>query len=716
MSRPCCTATQREQLLRDADAASDRVIDISSRTHQVVQPPEPRVPNFCGLDRVLAMIVLWVPVFVVLVAVISALVYVPVFLSPVFYFIAAIIAPLLVYLYFFLPDGDTYLRVRAGVALGPLSSIIPLRRSWPPQILMFTFKILFYSGSRPSPETAMSVDRLRPKRHLRKDELDYALNLTVANFDEEEFYTGSRADVLADAFSRALHLLPMRSSHLPMYHYHQEFGPDEDPVEWVMGRIGDLYPALYEEWHDKQSDEALARVCVASIGAHRLEKVTDEGKPRLVVRTNALARLPVRDGLGRYGGDCYLDLNYKVIKIVKAGGRDGEEAFGTQTYRPGDPDWDYVKFVFRSSLFSLVTFVDHLFGLHLLLANAAVVCTYEGLAAEHPIRRFLTVFLFRTVSVNDNAANNLVRRRTMGERNFAFTSQALTVAWASAPALLQLNGIGGSGVELDFERYYGTHIRNTPLDTPFRKGQIRFWRVLRVFIERYIQAYYPDDAALAADEDIPHFLLQLTKILSEGLNISDLGSVTNGKLRGNGSTVKSAELRTLLVSAITRICFEVTLGHEHLGTVGVYAQDVSFAAFHWLKGRMIGTKPGALHQVWQTAPAPSIRRAPPLPLPALPCSQAALQAFTATPMPLLMVREGRPSDNWSFLFPEGSYGAREAAVRAFDDFQEELRNLSATCEAEVANWRVDFEAGRRKAPDWPIWSHDPKYLECSVSV
>ena len=36
-----------------------------------------------------------------------------------------------------------------------------------------------------------------------------------------------------------------------------EFADGEDPVRYVMDRVGTIYPVLYQEWADKQSDEAL---------------------------------------------------------------------------------------------------------------------------------------------------------------------------------------------------------------------------------------------------------------------------------------------------------------------------------------------------------------------------------------------------------------------------------------------------------------------------
>ena len=113
-----------------------------------------------------------------------------------------------------------------------------------------------------------------------------------------------------------------------------------------------------------------------------------------VVRTNVLADLPVREGLDTYGGDCYFDYEtWRVKKIVrKRAGAKPWDALKEETFVPGDSDWEYVKFVFRSSLFSYVTLVDHLFGIHMQMGNLVTVASRENLSTDHPVRRFLVPF------------------------------------------------------------------------------------------------------------------------------------------------------------------------------------------------------------------------------------------------------------------------------------------------------------------------------------
>jgi len=96
-------------------------------------------------------------------------------------------------------------------------------------------------------------------------------------------------------------LLP--GGYLRKYGDRIKFKRGENPIEYIMGIIGDSYPSFPDVWTDKSSDEALTRMCLNGLGPHRLERC--EGG--YVVRTNALASFDVAEGYERYGGDACAD-------------------------------------------------------------------------------------------------------------------------------------------------------------------------------------------------------------------------------------------------------------------------------------------------------------------------------------------------------------------------------------------------------------------------
>ena len=172
--------------------------------------------------------------------------------------------------------------------------------------------------------------------------------------------------------------------------------------------------------------------------------------------------------------------------------------------RPGDADWERSKFRFRSSLFSLVTLVDHLYFLHLQLANFFVTSLREQMSDTHPIRRFLTPFTYQTISINDNAAHNLVAPRSMGPRNFAMTDQGFSLAFAAAPHL-QVWGYevpaeeGGPFLNL---RTYFAYKKSQGIDTAYFRQASELFEIYRDFVVSYTECYYPTKEALVKDEEL----------------------------------------------------------------------------------------------------------------------------------------------------------------------------------------------------------------------
>jgi hypothetical protein len=559
----------------------------------------------------------------------------------------------------------------------------------------FSYQQLLFARRTPDCTTKwMSQKKMHPKRKLDKYLLDYALNIKVPKADQEEFdldpiTTGPGTQFIEEKLS----LLPQKDNF-------EEFAPGDDPVSFVMKQVGNIYPSIYQVWTDKLSDLALTRFCLYGIGAHRVDVAVDRGISYYVVRTNVLSSLPVRKGFARYGGDAYFDMDWRPVKIIDDGygplREDGTHC-SVET-KPGDPRWEEAKFRFRSSLSVLVTLVDHLYGVHLQSANILVTAVREQLSCEHPMRRFLTPFTYQTISINDNARNNLLQPRSMAPRCFAFTEQGLHLAFAAAPRLIV------SGMEVPPEEggpifnradYVDYLKRKKGIDTEYTRQSKRYWLTCRKFVVDYIACYYPSHGAFAMDEEIQAMFKQLLFQL-EFISPSLLGMP-----KPTGRFTESKQVYTIMVDLIADFMFIATAGHEQVGAIEAYVQDASFCAFKWTHGSLIGTK--------QTATA-----------------QALLMSFTSTPMPRLL------GSDWTHLFPSVTNQEAEAgaaipvdispaeetltapppqAIVAFRTFQEEMHAMSADCEA------YNEAAATRPFPEcFPLYVLDPKRLETSISV
>eukprot|EP00929_Paragymnodinium_shiwhaense_P008413 TRINITY_DN11236_c0_g2_i1.p1 TRINITY_DN11236_c0_g2~~TRINITY_DN11236_c0_g2_i1.p1 ORF type:complete len:409 (+),score=79.91 TRINITY_DN11236_c0_g2_i1:105-1331(+) len=141
-----------------------------------------------------------------------------------------------------------------------------------------------------------------------------------------------------------------------------------------------------------QWDDALEKALAFDLlGAHRVEIAHKEvGGETLPYRIalNDFADIPVRAHFGKYGSDMYFTADGMPALIVTPEGH---------VVHRGDKDWQYWKFVWRSSLASIVTFVDHLQLTHFRAANILTRSSRKSLPKDHIMRRFLSIWTFGSV-------------------------------------------------------------------------------------------------------------------------------------------------------------------------------------------------------------------------------------------------------------------------------------------------------------------------------
>merc|ERR550532_182565 len=118
------------------------------------------------------------------------------------------------------------------------------------------------------------------------------------------------------------------------------------------------------------------------MGAHRLELVPEDDS-LVMVDLNFLQVLDVREGFSKFGGAAYFDAKSRKIAYIE---------YNREVIRPGDELWKWAMFAWRSSVFLGTTAVDHLLGLHFLIAEQQTVASREQLPPDHPFRRFIKPF------------------------------------------------------------------------------------------------------------------------------------------------------------------------------------------------------------------------------------------------------------------------------------------------------------------------------------
>lgn len=267
-------------------------------------------------------------------------------------------------------------------------------------------------------------------------------------------------------------------------------------------RLAEVIPTPNVPFAHPQSDKALTRQAFYGIGAHRVEDV-DTSMPDVppaaafMLDLSSLASFEIRKGFAKYGGCVYFDVNQALIAL--------RDTSGT-VLLPGDLNWEHAKAVWRVSLLSVVTVVDHLFNLHFGVAAQMLRACVEGLPPDNSLRRALTPFLMRTALINNLAGESLIVDNSFVEHMTAFTLEALhEIAgktyqkgpeWKPLPSQVVMKGpatqnlveTGGlpffqDGLELyaHFRKYFENKIPTTDEAVAGAKNLNIFWQKLRSF-------------------------------------------------------------------------------------------------------------------------------------------------------------------------------------------------------------------------------------------
>jgi hypothetical protein len=367
----------------------------------------------------------------------------------------------------------------------------------------------------------------------------------------------------------------------------------EDPEAAVKALLG-VWPdsrELYTWGVERYTNAAVEDLVLAGVGQHRLQRVTadDRMKPAdayYAVYLNFAAGLEVRPGFASLGADAYFNRAGHLIAIARGGKLftpDGEQGAPPRCTRhwaswwrrsctPAIIGWQHAKLAFRGTLMAVVTFIDHLYGLHLTVANSIVTANVEELPPDHALRRLMTPFGFRTEAINYNAAAVLIPELGMVHRSAPLTTAGLTalfdyanttsrgLTWQTIPARK-----AAKGVELEL-----------PLD---RDG-LEYYQIIKNYTHNYLTHYYDFMAttdACAADADVAKWYARVDSITPASTDLPPLTCA-------------------ILEDVLTTFMYYVSAGHRHVGTIASEVEDPCFAPWAWREGELCGTPRTALMQ------------------------------------------------------------------------------------------------------------------------
>ena len=158
------------------------------------------------------------------------------------------------------------------------------------------------------------------------------------------------------------------------------------------------------------NDERLMTMIKQGPGALLIEEC---GPNIFKVDVSHLGNYEVRDGYIKYGG-CFYFSNQGPIKIE----------YGGITYLPSGKEWNWVKYIFKSSLLVKLVIQIHATYYHLVYGSL-IPSTIFKLDDTSNIRKFMAPFLYKNLHSAEAAMTVLYGKGRYFHRLFAFTFEAL---------------------------------------------------------------------------------------------------------------------------------------------------------------------------------------------------------------------------------------------------------------------------------------------------
>jgi len=358
---------------------------------------------------------------------------------------------------------------------------------------------------------------------------------------------------------------------------------------------GTYLPLTKDPWDDLTSDAAQGLFATYGMAQIFLSSNTNDDRSELgefMVASEVLSVIPVRDAFEGLGATAYFkragDGGLEITAI--------DWKYGNSLVKPGDQDWEHAKFIWRSSVGTYTTAVNHLAWTHWISSNGVAASLREALNSEHPVRRLLHAHYFQTAQINFSSMLTLYPENAFLHRMSCFTYEGLTAVFDHAEKAYKYQ---------TWPQMY--EASDLPVDVkdkmPMYQDGMPLWNALHEFHAKYVDLYYADDAAVQADAELKEYW----KFKSAPPLARTMPQLT----------------KKTLTEQITQAVFDVSAHHELVGSVCQYVTDPSGISLQVRKGMDMA-------DMQQTIAA---------------CS---LAASTGSPMPMLM-------DDWSFLLDLGSH-------------------------------------------------------------
>lgn len=324
------------------------------------------------------------------------------------------------------------------------------------------------------------------------------------------------------------------------------------------------------------------------IGSHRLETgswtFSDlAGVESLTlpfrIPLNLFATFKVRKHFGKYGADMYFDADGMPTLI--------ETPTGQKVMR-GDKQWQYWKFVWRSTLVTAITLVDHLHLTHFRSANMLARVSRETFSSDTPMRRVSSIFTFGSIFVNLQAMHTLIGPNHMLHRATPFkdfVELSNVVPSGDSQIISDLTDIPAIRALNNETEFKGLH--PTIQATPFFADGVLVFKAIKDMAKGFFDASY--DLSICPkgqiSEDVQRMrmaFLEETRAAHYQINGDSYQYMTDEK------PCADKIFRQTFENRMATYFFIVSAWHRHVGFVGDYYLDPEIATMSWKDGERFG--------------------------------------------------------------------------------------------------------------------------------
>lgn len=534
-----------------------------------------------------------------------------------------------------------------------LQQVDPVTNSWI-QIALET------SNLKEEAPKSTDINVLQDKKKLKKVPVTFKspyissedITLCFTSSEEENTFAAFENYIMNPIIS-----IMIKNLQVPPNKLRQLIFMDSSDLKAVLNVFKEKMPKYSVDWSGMDSDKGMSLLAFHGLGQQYITKVRSDkinflpnpAAAYYEIDLSSLAKYEVRPRYEKYGCISFFDKNKNIIGIWW----DSNE----KMVYPGQTDsneWEICKAVFRSTLLTIITLKNHLVDLHIMISNNLAISAREQLSSNHPLRRFLRPFYYKTCTINYMAMQTLIPIHGIPFKGFAISAGSWNNLYYDLIAEFKYETFPEflNAKELSKEEL---------LELPIAEDGLDLWAIIIKFVTTYIDLFYPDDKSIVSDVELNNYWDAFHHVYT------------------NKPILKTKED---LIKHLAHCIFSVTAHHSFIGGIIEYLVHPSFLA-------------------------PRI---------GLSKTTADLQSFVLGLTLMCLTSKNQPSiiNSWehihSHLKKSGNNETlHKSVIDSLSTFNKDLKQLSETIDKRNVDRSVNPNKKKFEA-------YYPYYLECSISL